>query len=313
MWLDALALVLLAIFAALGARRGALATGLSLAGLVTGYAVAILAGRHLGDVAAEAFGVSPLFGAPIAGTLAFCFVGFDFFLLSWILRRRSDGVITPASRVGGAFFGAARGSLVVLLIGLLALWVDALPQLASREPSDEPIADTPLRTVTRAVVQAGVETALGDTPGADLAARALAQPGAAIEQIRTLAARPEIVALAEDGDFWAYVENDAVQAALEQPSFQKIQWNNALRGELASLGVVDSIAAGDPALFALEMRGALEKIGPRLHQLRNDPDLAKLAADPAVADMVQRRDVVGLLANPRFQQVLSKALTPPAT
>jgi uncharacterized membrane protein required for colicin V production len=313
MWLDGLALVLLAIFAALGARRGALATGLSLAGLVIGYGVAILVGRHLGDVAAEVFGVSPLLGAPIAGTLAFCFVSFDFFVLSWVLRRRGDGVLSRASRVGGAFFGAARGSLVVVLIGLLALWVDALPQLASRAPSGEPIADTPLRTVTRAVVQAGVETALGDTPGADVAARALAQPGAAIEQIRTLAARPEIVALAEDAEFWSYVENDAVQAALAQPSFQKIQWNNALRGELASLGVVDSIAAGDPALFALQMRGALEKIGPRLHQLRNDPDLAKLAADPVVAEMVQRRDVVGLLANPRFQQVLSKALTPPAT
>jgi hypothetical protein len=61
------------------------------------------------------------------------------------------------------------------------------------------------------------------------------------------------------------------------------------------------------------MRGALEKIGPRIQQLRNDPALAELAADPEVADLVQRRDIVGLLANPAFQQVLSNALAPPST
>ena len=313
MWLDVLALVLLAIFAAFGARRGALATGLSLAGLVVGYAVAIYAGRALGDAAAQAFDVSPLFGSPIAGTLAFCCVSFAFFALSFVLRRRGDGEISPASRAGGALFGLARGSFVVLLLGLLALWVDALPQLASRGASDEPIADTPLRAVTRAAVEAGVATALGDTPGADLAAHALAQPGVAVEQLRALAARPEISALAEDQEFWAYVETDSVAAALARPSFQKVQWNAELRRELAALGVVDASAAGDPAVFALEMRGALEKLGPRLQQLRSDPDLAKLAADPAVVELVQRRDVVGLLANPAFQHVLSKALASPST
>jgi uncharacterized membrane protein required for colicin V production len=304
---------LLAIFAALGARRGARATGLSLAGLVVGYVAAIYAGRYLGDVAANTFGVSPLLGAPIAGTLAFAFVSLDFSVLSWVLRRRGDDAISPASRVGGALFGLARGSFVVLLLGVLALWVDAMPQLASREASGEPSADTPLRAVTRVAVQAGVETALGDTPGADLAARVLSQPAVAMGQLRALVARPEISALAEDRDFWAYVEADSVPVALNQPSFQRLQWNAELRQELAALGVVDPIAAGDPALFALEMRGVLEKIGPRLHQLRSDPDLAKLAADPAVVLLVQRRDVIGLLANPAFQQVVGKLLAPPST
>jgi uncharacterized membrane protein required for colicin V production len=313
MWLDVLALVLLAIFAALGARRGALATGLSLAGLVVGYAVAIYAGRAFGDAAAAAFGVPALFGSPIAGTLAFCLVSFACFVLSFVMRRRGDGQISAASRAGGALFGLARGSFVVLLLGVFALFVDALPQLVSRGASDQPIADTPLRAVTRAAVQAGVATALGDTPGADLAARALSQPGVAMEQLRALVARPEITALAQDQAFWAAVEADSVATALAQPSFRKVQWNPELRRELAALGVVDANAAGDPAAFALEMGGALEKIAPRIRELRSDPDLAKLAADPAVVELVQRRDVVGLLANPAFQQVLSKALAPPST
>ena len=102
MWLDVLALVLLAIFAWLGARRGALATGLSLAGIVCGYAAAIFAATHLGGVAADLFGVSPFFGAPIAGTLAFAFVALDFALVSFLLRRRMDDAPTAASRRGAS-------------------------------------------------------------------------------------------------------------------------------------------------------------------------------------------------------------------
>ena len=310
MWIDALAVLLLAIFAWRGARRGALVSGLSLAGFALGYAAAIFAGSHAGGIAAEICGVSPLLGGPIAGTLAFLFVSFAFGVVAFVLRRRSDDVPSASSRVGGACFGALRGSLLVVLIGVLAVWIDALPQLATQGASDPPVVDTPLRTVARAAVAMGVGAALGDTPGADLVAHTLSQPAEAIEQLRALAATPEIAALAGDREFWAYVEAGAMQAAVAQPSFQRLQWNAKLRGQLAAVGFVDEISAGDPAIFALEMRGALEKVGPRLRQLREDPELARLANDPAVSDLVQRRDVVGLLANPQFQGVLTRALAP---
>jgi len=310
MWIDAIALLVLAIFAWRGARSGALASGLSLAGFALGYAAAIFAGMYAGGIAAGLCGVSALLGAPIAGTVAFLFVSFGLAVVSFVLRRRSDAAPSAASRVGGACFGALRGSLLVVLIGVLAVWIDALPQLANRDAIDAPVVDTPLRTVARAAVAVGVETALGDTPGADLVAHTLAQPAEAIEQLRALAATPEIVALAGDREFWTYVESGAMQAAVAQPSFQKLQWNAKLRGQLAAVGFVDKISAGDPAIFALEMRGALEKIGPRLRQLREDPELARLANDPAVIALVQRRDVVGLLANPDFQGVLTRALAP---
>ena len=310
MWIDAVAVLLLAIFAWLGARRGALASGLSLAGFALGYAAAIFAGMYAGGFAAALSGVSPVLGAPIAGTAAFLFVSLAVAIVSLVLRRRDPAAPSTASRIGGGCFGALRGSLLVVLIGVLALWVDALPRLANRDAGDVPVVDTPLRTVARAAVAVGVETALGDTPGAALVAHTLAQPGEAIEQLRALAAMPEIAALAGDRDFWAHVEAGSMQAAVAQPSFQRLQWNATLRGQLAAVGFVDEISAGDPAIFALEMRGALEKIGPRLRQLREDPALARLANDPAVIDLVQRRDVVGLLANPALQSVLTRALTP---
>ncbi|RIK99757.1 MAG: hypothetical protein DCC71_19875, partial [Proteobacteria bacterium] len=74
MALDLVALALLIAFAALGARRGALATGLSVAGLACGYGAAWWVATRLGGAAAEALQLSPLIAAPLAGSAAFLVV-----------------------------------------------------------------------------------------------------------------------------------------------------------------------------------------------------------------------------------------------
>lgn len=308
-WLDAVALGLLATFAALGARRGTLATGLSLLSIVAGYAAAWLAATHLGGVASDALGVSPLVGVPLAGTAGFLLVMLAVALFSLALRGGRANAPTAASRVGGALFGAARGSLLALAIGLLALWLDAYQKLGAGTDGTAAARaiDTPLRVATRAAVEAGVQATLGaETPGAALAAHALSRPAEAIEQLRAIVESPEVAALAQDAEFWGYVESGALGTALTQPSFLKLQWNSERRRELAAVGLVDDVAAGDPALFALALRGALAQVGPRLRALREDPELAGLASDPAVADLVARRDMIGLLTNPRMQRLLGR-------
>jgi membrane protein required for colicin V production len=310
MALDLLALGLLVVFAWLGARRGALATGLSLAGIVGGYAAAWWAATRLGATASEALGVTPLLGAPLAGSAAFGAVVLATGIVSWIARRRTRDVpATPASRAGGALFGALRGGLVALAIGLLAIWLDASRMIGSGGATTPP-TDTPLRVVTRSAVEGGVAAALGDAPGADAAARALAHPGESIQALQSLVETPEVQALAQDAAFWSYVEAGALDAALAEPSFQRLQWNAERRRQLAALGLVEEFSAGDPALFALQMRGALAAIGPRLRALRNDPELAQLARDPAVADLLARRDWIGVLQHASFQRVLARALAP---
>lgn len=311
MALDLVALVLLIAFAWLGARRGALATGLSLAGLVGGYAAAWWAATQLGAAVAEATGVTPLLGAPIAGSLAFTMVAGATGLVGWIARRGTRDVpATAVSRAGGAVFGAARGVLLALAIGILGIWLDASRQIAGAEAT--PAEDTPLRVVTRSAIEAGVTAALGDAPGADAAARALAHPGEAIQGLQALVETPEVQTLAQDAAFWSYVEAGTVDAALAEPSFQRLQWNAERRHQLASLGLVADFAADDPALFALQMREALAAIGPRLRAVREDPELARLASDPAIADLLARGDWIGVLQHAGIQRVLARALAPPA-
>lgn len=310
MALDLLALCLLLLFAWLGARRGALATGLSLAGIVGGYAAAWWAATQLGAATAGALGVTPLLGAPIAGSAAFIGIVATTGLIAWLARRHAPDVpATPASRAGGAIFGALRGALLALAIGMLAIWLDASRAIGTGGAA-ESVEDTPLRVVTRSAIETGVAAALGDAPGAGAAAHALAHPGDAIQRVQTLVETPEIQALAQDAAFWSYVEAGALDAALAEPSFQRLQWNVERRHQLAALGLVEEFAAGDPALFGLQVRSALRTIGPRLHALREDPELARLASDPAVAELLARGDWIGILQNAGFQRVLARALAP---
>jgi uncharacterized membrane protein required for colicin V production len=309
MILDLVALGLLAVFAWRGAVRGALASGLSLLSFVLGNVAAWYVATRYADASADALRMPVLLAAPIAGTLAFFAVALALGAISWIARRRAaDRPPSPASRVGGAVFGLLRGSVVVLLIGLLAVWVDALQRSLPGADAAAPADASPLRAATETAVHAGVELALGDGPGTDVAANALARPAESIGRFRALAANPDVAALADDHALWSYVEAGAYDAALAQPSFLRLQSDADVRHDLASLGVVDRGAAGDPQLFALEVRAALREVGPRLRAIREDPDLARLASDPAIADLLRRHDVVGLLAHPGFQKVLATAL-----
>ena len=113
MWIDALALVLLGIFTLMGARRGALASGLSLFTLAAAYTGAILLGPSVGAGVAESFDLPAFLGAPIGGAVVFLAVFVAMAMVSYALRSsersRRDG--TPRARwnraLGGAF-GATR-------------------------------------------------------------------------------------------------------------------------------------------------------------------------------------------------------------
>jgi uncharacterized membrane protein required for colicin V production len=311
---DLLALIVLAVFVVVGARRGALASGLSLVALLGSYAAAILAASRLGPLAAESLGVAPPLGMIAAGTAGLVAAALLFSIVSFALRRaeasrRGDGARGALDHTFGALFGAGRGALLVLLLGVLALWLDAARMMG--EPASMPAPEpTPLRVVAGAAVEAGVASALGgsDAPGAAVAARIAARPAEALGSLRRVIEHPHVVALIEDQDFFADVEEGSVDFALARPSFRRLSADVELRHELAAAGVIDEASARDPSLFRMQARSVLAELGPRLRALRDDPDLRRLSSDPEVSALLQRGDVVGLLFHPGFQRVVSRAL-----
>ena len=145
MWLDVVALLLLGLFAGMGAMRGALASGLAVLTLAAAYGAAIWAAPTFGPEVAELLGVPEWFGMPIAGTAAFLLtfvvMGIVSALLRRLERRKRLGHAQPARSLRGRRFGAVRGALVVLLLSYLALWVDALRTTGTVEvicPSSDP-------------------------------------------------------------------------------------------------------------------------------------------------------------------------------
>ncbi len=316
MALDLLALCVLASFALVGAWRGAVAGLISLASLLCSYAAGVLAALRLGPMVAPALGVPLWVGAPLAGSVAFAVVFFvcavgGIWVCRWDRRRVKKDGRSARDRLGGACFGALRGALVVLLIGVLTLWLDAARVFSGAESRAEASASTPLRRATRAVVATGVELALGGGPGAVLAAKVLADPAETLTQLQHVLQHPRIATLGGDREFWSDVEHGAVDTALSRGSFVALLHDAALRRELAELGLMEPAAAGDPAAFRQATRDVLVELGPRLRRIHSDPEVLALAHDPEIAGLLEAGEVVELIQNPRFTGLVARALREP--
>jgi len=315
--LDLVALGLLAFCALLGAWRGAWASGSALAAIVGGYAAALAGALGLGPAAAAALAIAPLFGAALAGSASFLVASLAIGITGRALRRaadarRGDAPRSPLDRSLGALFGMARGAVLVLLLGLAALWLDAVRDAAAPAPSSVVAVDTPLRAATRAALEQVVEAAVAPEAGGELAVRVATRPAETIAALRRVAEHPSLAALADDAAFWSDVEAGRPDFALARPSFAALAFDPAVRGDLAAAGAIDPAAAGDPARFRAALRPVLVELGPRLARLRRDPELRQLAGDPALSDALARRDVLALLAHPGLQRVVSRALAPAA-
>lgn len=308
MWLDLLALGILAIFALVGAARGALKAGMGLLALLVGYLAAILLAPHIGPSLSEALGVSEFLALPLGGTLAFIGGFGAVSLLGALLRRlaaRHDDDPSPRDRFLGAVFGAVRGGLVVLLISWLALWLDALRASGGDVPVPS-VEGSAAAALTGEVVEAGIGAAMGDEPGGRLAARIAARPAAAMADFEQVLENRNIEALRSDEMFWTYVEYGNVDAALNRGSFRSVANDPSLRGRLAGLGLVDDEAAEDPFAFREDVADVLAEVGPRIRGLKNDPELQALVEDPQVVAMLQSGDTIGLLRHPGFQQLVDR-------
>lgn len=308
MWLDLVALGILAAFAALGAASGALRSGTALLALGVGYVVSILLAPVIGPPVAGALGTSTWLALPLGGTLAF-FGGYAAVaLLGALLRRlaeRSRDARTARDRLLGAVFGAVRGSLIVLLVCWLALWLDALRENGGSVPVP-PVGRSAAAAVTSRVVEAGMESALGPQPGSRVAARLAARPNVAIPQLESVLDSQSIAGLRADPQFWSDVESGNVDAALARTSFRLVSSDPDLRRELADLGLVGPEAAGDERAFRADVASVLEQVGPRIRGLRDDPEVHALVEDPQVVAMVQSGDTLGLLRHPGFRHLVER-------
>lgn len=314
MTLDLVALVLLLGFAAVGAARGALASGLALAALALAWAVSVCLGPFLVAPLATSLGISRWIAAPVAGTAvfmgAYLLASAGAFVVRAVERERRNGAPrTSRDRLGGALFGMVRGFAVVIFVGWLALCVDALRVVGAASWAPD-VQSSTVAQVTRVAVDAGVRASLGGNgPETRAAARAASNPARALADVRSVVTDPHMEALRDDSGFWSLVENGDVAGAERTASFTAIAYDSHLRGRLHDLGMISEQAAGNPILFQHEVAGVLRQLGPKLHALRTDPELAELRRDPQVQRMAGAGDTLGLLENARVRRLIDHVLS----
>jgi uncharacterized membrane protein required for colicin V production len=312
MWLDVFALLLLGLFAGMGAMRGGLASGMSLLSLGVAYGAAIYAAPRFGAETAQLVGAPAWLGIPIAGTVAFlaAFIGMGLVsaTLRRLERRRRHGSRSPRDRLLGGTFGAIRGALLVLLLSYLALWLDAARTTGAIQGLPE-IGTSAAATVTESVVEAGVQAAMSDSGSAGrVVARMAARPSVALSDFQAVMEHPAIDELRGDALFWRQVEQGNVDAALHRSSFVRLSSDASLRRQLGDLGLIEEDAVEDPRRFRQAAADVFHEVGPRLRGLREDPALRELLQDPEVAAAVQSGDHLALMSHPGFRAVVARVM-----
>ena len=312
MWLNALAATVLAACIAAGAWSGALATGLRIATLALAYTAAVVLGPALAPQLGAWFGLSGLLGTVAAGSAIF----FVAYLVLGIAARfaktlgpRENTGRSPRDRFLGATLGAVRGALLALMVVYLAMWFDALRATGTATVLPE-IGDSIAADITSGVVQSAMDT---HEPAGRFTARFAAHPADAATELQSILDDPAFARLRGDARFWSDVEDGNLAAALQRNSFFNVAGDAQLRRKAANLGLVSEEAALDPDSFRQSIAQVLEEIGPRLRGLHRDPAVQQLLADPAVVAMLESGDTLGLLANPKFRELVSRVSAAPGS
>lgn len=317
MWLDLGVLGILVAAALVGAVRGTLVSSVRLFGAVAAYAGAWWLGPQAGELLAERFGIGGTLGLLAGGLAVFSGLLLAIELLAAVVkgvdRRRRDGFPRgSADRLGGALVSAAAGFGFAILIGWLAITVDALRLHTGNAalPSTEGSRFAP---IARSAVRGVGEWALsGRGPTGAAVARAVSEPAETFVRMQSLLENPHLLDLREDRVFWEHVERGEYERAVSRSSYLALAYDGTTRRNFAELGLIDEAAAGSSAAFRDMSVEALAAIGPRLRAVREDPALERLASDPTIQEMVLSNDTLGLLRHPDVQQVIARALSDPS-
>ena len=129
--------------------------------------------------------------------------------------------------------------------------------------------------------------------------------------LESVTSDPALRALQADGVFWMQVEQSQAHNAVYRPAFQDLVANAGFRQQLAELGAIDERSATDPEAFRREMQDVLERLGPRLRALKQDPGMQELANDPEVLAQLQAGDPWALLSDGRVHRLAARIAEAP--
>ena len=306
-------LILLAMFG-LGAWRGAVVSGSGLIALLAGYAGGIFAAAIGAGWVAKTLVVSSLVAPAIAGTIGFVVVwlivsSLSDLVVAWDRDRVELGGRGLVDRGLGGLIGLARGGLIIVLLAILASWLDAARDLGaitgiSAIPDAE---DSRLTRAASDLVEAAVSTALTDAgPGAIVAARMTARPGESLENVQAILEDERLNGLFQDRLFWTLISDDSIDYAMNRTAIRSIVNDPEMRDRFADLGLVGEEARDDVDVFRSAVAEVLATVGPGIKRLQDDPELRTLANDPEIVALLESGDAFALMNHPRIRKIVDR-------
>lgn len=314
MQLDLVFALILFVMLAAGAWRGAVVSGSGLFGLILGYVGGILAATNGSAWVARTLVVSPLFAPAVAGTIGFAVVwlfvsSIAGILVAWDRERVDLAGRSLFDRGLGAFFGLARGGLIVVLLAVLASWLDAARDMGVISGlSAMPDAESSLLTQASSnLVEAAVGAALADAgPAGEVAARLTAHPGRALGSVQAILEDERLSEMLEDRLFWTLISNGSIDYAMNRNAIRSIINDPEMRGRFVDLGLVGEDAREDPRVFRSTMAEVLAEIGPKIQRLQADPELKALANDPEIMALIEAGEPFALVNHPRIREIVNR-------
>lgn len=314
MALDLIFLSILLAMVAFGAWRGAMASAVGLVALLAGYVGAIFAATRLADPIAAWLVVPALVAPAVAGTLGFAVVWLvasaaGDLAIAWDANRVEDSGRGGLDRALGGGVGLLRGGLVVVLLAVLASWLDAARDLGAVEglASMPDASDSSAVAASGAVVESLVTSALSEAgPAGVMAARITAHPAESLGNVQSLLEDPRLTQIFEDRLFWTLITNDSVDYAMNRVAIRSIVEDREMRGRFVELGLVGPEAKEDPEAFRAAMAGVLSEVAPRVHGLQNDPELNEIARDPQIIALVESGDMMALMGHPAIRKLVER-------
>jgi uncharacterized membrane protein required for colicin V production len=314
MWIDAVAVLLVVAFTALGCWRGTLATLLQMITLLAAYGLAFVLGPRLGPQLALELDLPELAGSAITGIGIFVLATLVLSTVAYFIRKRDEADRNGRSildRAGGGALGLVKGALVALLVGFLANWLAAGRSIAQISAIPDTSASR-VGPLSRDVIERAARPLIDESdPGARVALHLATRPGETLVAARNLMERDEIRALEGDSLFWSYLENEQIDSALNTRTFLEISYRREIRQQFVDFGLADPRGVEDTKFFRDEMKAMLEELAPRVRALRSDPELARLSSDPEIARAIEERDTAALLAHPGLQELVQRVLDAP--
>jgi membrane protein required for colicin V production len=154
-WVDPILIVVLALFGLRGFFRGLFREIFSIAGLVTGFLLAVTYSRSVASYAATIWQISPLVLKGSAFVAIFFVVYFLMSTAGWLLHRSESLLfLKTLNRTGGIAIGVGKGAALTALVIFFLSQASWLPR-RTRDNLDGSYLVTPLSYLAESLIRMG--------------------------------------------------------------------------------------------------------------------------------------------------------------